>query len=122
MRTAAETLNHALLDRNLESTARGQYAVGWLVLAALRGAQCTMLQSGPTHVYKLESEAITHTFDPALSGKGLGLSQATTIYLTQTELHPGDRLVFSGKTACRLGWRRSTRWSATPWKRSDGGF
>lgn len=102
LRTSAETLNHALLDRNLESTARGQYAVGWLVLAAIRGAQCTMLQSGPTHIYKLESEAITHTFDPALSGKGLGLSQATTIYLTQTELHPGDQLVFSGKPPA--GW------------------
>ena len=97
MRTAAEALNRALLDRNLGSTARGQYAVGWLVLAVVRGAQCTALQSGPTHIFKLDSEAVTHTFDPALSGKGLGLSQATTIYLTQTELHPGDRLVFSGK-------------------------
>ncbi len=102
MRTAAEALNRALLDRNLGSTTRGQYAVGWLVLAALRDAQCTMLQSGPTHIYKLDSEAVTHTFDPALSGKGLGLSQAATIYLTQTELHPGDRLVFSGKTPA--GW------------------
>jgi hypothetical protein len=102
MRIAAEALNRALLDRNLGSTTRGQYAVGWLVLAAVRGAQCTMLQSGPTHIYKLDSEAVTHTFDPALSGKGLGLSQAATIYFTQTELHPGDRLVFSGKPPA--GW------------------
>jgi hypothetical protein len=102
MRTAAEALNRALLDRNLGSTTRGQYAVGWLVLAAVRGPQCTLLQSGPTHIYKLDSEAVTHTFDPALSGKGLGLSQAATIYLTQTELHPGDRMVLSGKTPA--GW------------------
>ena len=97
MRTAVETLNRALLDRNMGSTGRGQYAVGWLVLAALRGAQCTLLQSGPTHIYTLGSEAITHTHDPALSGKGLGLGQAATSYFTQSELKPGDRLIFSGK-------------------------
>ncbi len=102
MRTATEALNRTLLDRNLNSTARGQYVAGWLVLAALRGSHCTLLQSGPTHVFKLDSEAVTHTYDPALSGKGLGLSQATTIYLTQTELNPGDRLVFSGKPPA--GW------------------
>ena len=50
MRTAVDALNHALLERNLNSTGRGQYAIGWLVLAVLRGAQCTMLQSGPTHI------------------------------------------------------------------------
>lgn len=97
MRAAANTLNRALLDRNLESTGRGQYAVGLLVLAALRGAQCTLLQSGATHIYTLNGDAITHTYDPALSGKGLGLSQASPSYFTQTELQPGDRLIFSGK-------------------------
>lgn len=102
LRTAAEALNRTLLERNLDSTARGQYVVGWLVLAALRGAQCTLLQSGQTHIYKLDSEAVTHTFDPALSGKGLGLSQATTIYFTQTELDPGDRLIFAGRPPA--GW------------------
>jgi hypothetical protein len=102
MRTATEALNQALLNRNLGSTARGQYAVGTLVLAAVRGVQCTFLQSGPTHIYTLDSEAVTHTYDPALSGKGLGLSQAAVTHFTQTELHPGDRLIFSGKPA--PGW------------------
>jgi hypothetical protein len=45
----------------------------------------------------LGSEAVTHTHDPALSGKGLGLSQAASSYFTQTDLQPGDRLIFSGK-------------------------
>ena len=97
MRTSVETLNRALLDRNMGSTGRGQYAVGSLVLAVLRGAQCTLLQSGPTHVYTLGSEAMQHIHDPALSGKGLGLSQAATYYFSQSELQPGDRLIFSGK-------------------------
>jgi len=97
MRAAAAALNQALLDRNLDSTGRGQYAVGLLVLAVLRGAQCTLLQAGPTHIFTLSDAAITHTHDPALSGKGLGLSQASPSYFTQAELQPGDRLIFSGK-------------------------
>ena len=97
MRAAAEALNRTLLDRNMSSTGRGQYALGSLVLAALRGAQCTLLLSGPTHVYTLGSEAMQHVHDPALSGKGLGLSQAATFYFSQSDLQPGDRLIFSGK-------------------------
>jgi hypothetical protein len=105
MRAATNSLNRALLDRNMGSTGRGQYVVGLLVLAALRGAQCTLLQSGPTHIYTLGSEAITHTYDPALSGKGLGLSQAATSYFTQSELQPGDRLIFSGNLPA--AWERA---------------
>ena len=97
MRAAADTLNQALLNRNLASTGRGQYAVGWLVLAALRGAQCTLLQAGPTHIYTLGSEAFQHTHEPVLSGKGLGVSQVATFYFKQVDLHPGNRLIFSGK-------------------------
>jgi len=104
MRASVETLNRALLDRNMGSTGRGQYALGTLVLAVLRGAQCTLLQSGPTHVYSLGSEAMQHIHDPALSGKGLGLSQAATFHFTQFELDPGDRLIFSGKPPAE--WER----------------
>lgn len=103
MRAAAGSLNRALLDRNMGSTGRGQYAVGLLVLAVLRGAQCTLLQSGPTHIYALNGEAVTHIHDPALSGKGLGLGQASPSYFTQTDLQPGDRLIFSGKLPQPLG-------------------
>jgi hypothetical protein len=105
MRAAAGRLNQALLDRNLGSTARGQYAVGWLVLAVLRGEHCTMLQSGPSHIYTVGSEAVTHSYDPSLTGKGLGLSQAPASHFTQSELHPGDRLVFAGKPI--PGWEGS---------------
>jgi hypothetical protein len=105
MRVSVETLNRTLLDRNMGSTGQGQYAVGALVLTVLRGAQCTLLQSGPMHIYTLGSEAIQHIHDPALSGKGLGLSQAATIHFSQFELHPGDRLIFS--TRPPAGWERT---------------
>jgi len=104
MRASVDTLNRALLDRNMGSTGQGQYALGTLVLAVLRGAQCTLLQSGPTHVYRLGSEAMQHIHDPALSGKGLGVSQSASFHFTQFELAPGDRLIFSGKPPAE--WER----------------
>lgn len=97
MRAAAETLNRLLLERNLSPAGRGQRATGWLVLAVLRAANCTVLQSGPTHVFLLNREGLRHWHDPALSGKGLGLGQATPYHFSQAELQPGDRLVFSGR-------------------------
>jgi hypothetical protein len=97
MRAAADTLNRLLFDRNLATTERGNYVAGWLVLAAIRGAQCTLLQSGPTHVYLVGSEERRQLHDLALSGKGLGLSQAVSFYLNQAALEPGDRLVLSGR-------------------------
>lgn len=97
MRSAADTLNRLLLERNLSSSERGNYAVGWLVLAALRGAQCTVLQSGPTHVYYIGREERRPLHDLALSGKGLGIGQAISFHLSQVELRAGDRLVLSGR-------------------------
>ncbi|MFL7871299.1 MAG: hypothetical protein AB8I58_20905 [Anaerolineales bacterium] len=97
MRASVEALNSALLDRNMASTGQGQYAIGTLVLAVLRGAQCTLLKSGPAHVYRLGSEAMQHIHDPALSGKGLGTSQSAAFHFSQFDLAPGDRLIFSGK-------------------------
>jgi hypothetical protein len=104
MRASVEALNQALLDRNMGSTGQGQYALGTLVLAVLRGAQCTLLQAGPAHVYSLGSEAMQHVYDPALSGKGLGVGQSATFRFTQFDLAPGDRLIFSGKPPAE--WER----------------
>lgn len=97
MRAGAEALNRVLLERNLASSGRGQYTVGWLVLAILRATTCTLLQSGPTHIIQMGREGLRHWHDPALSGKGLGLSQTTTYHFSQIELQSGDRLLFSGK-------------------------
>ena len=49
MRKVAENINNALLERNLSTTGRGQYALGYLVLAVLRAEQCTLLLSGQVH-------------------------------------------------------------------------
>jgi len=97
MRAAVESLNRIMLERNLASSGRGQYAAGWLVLAVIRSGNCTFLQSGLSHVFLMARDGLRRWHDPALSGKGLGLSQTAAYHLSQVELQIGDRLLFSAK-------------------------
>lgn len=96
MRRAADQINSKLLERNLTTTGRGQYALGLLVLAVIRENQCTLLLSGPTHAVWVSEGQSRHIHEPALSGKGLGSSQSLSTYLSQIELHPQDLLVLCG--------------------------
>lgn len=96
LRAAADTVNNALLERNKSTSVRGQYAIGWLALLALRESQCTVLLSGPMHVFFLGDQS-RHIFEPGLSGRGLGVSKSPARYFTQTELKPGDRILIAGK-------------------------
>jgi hypothetical protein len=97
LRGAAESINRALLERNLSTSGRGQYAIGWLTLAVLRDTQLTILQCGPTHVLSFSGGTTRHLYDPALSGKGLGLSQTISQFFSQVTLQPGDRLLVCPK-------------------------
>jgi hypothetical protein len=97
MRKAAESINASLLQRNLSTTGRGQYALAFLVLASVRENQCTLLLSGPTHAVWVTEGRSRHIHDAALSGKGLGSSQSIQTYLSQVELHSQDLLVLCGK-------------------------
>ena len=97
MRKAAENINAALLERNLSTTGRGQYALAFLVLASIRENQCTLLLSGPTHAVWVSEGKSRHIHDAALSGKGLGSSQSIQTYFSQVELYPQDLLVLCGK-------------------------
>lgn len=97
MRKAAENINTVLLERNLSTTGRGQYALGFLVLGVVRGEQCTLLLSGPTHAVWVSEGKSRHIYDPALSGKGLGSSQNIQCYLSQVEFHAQDLLALCGK-------------------------
>ncbi len=97
MRKAAESINNVLLERNLSTTGRGQYALGHLVLAVVRAEQCTLLLSGPTHAVWVSEGVSRHIYDPALSGKGLGSSQSVQSYFSQVELHTQDLLALCGK-------------------------
>ncbi len=97
MRKAAENINSVLLERNLSTTGRGQYALGLLALAVVRAEQCTLLISGPAHAVWVSDGKSRHIYDPALSGKGLGSSQNVQSYLSQVEFHTQDLLALCGK-------------------------
>jgi hypothetical protein len=97
MRKVAENINAALLERNLSTTGRGQYALGYLVLAVVRAEQCTLLLSGPAHAVWVSEGKSRHIHDPALSGKGLGSSQSVQSYFSQVEFHTQDLLALCGK-------------------------
>ena len=51
LRTAAEAINKSLLERNMSTSGRGQYANGILALAAIRESQATFLLSGPMRAF-----------------------------------------------------------------------
>jgi hypothetical protein len=90
LKTAVETFNASLVDRN----AKGQYTVGALVLAALRGNSLYIVQCGPTHVYWLMKGETRHFNDAVLAGKGLGLSEKAQMYFSQASLNANDRMLF----------------------------
>ena len=97
MRKAAEHINNVLLERNLSTTGRGQYALAYLAMASVRENQCTLLLSGQTHAVWVSEGKSRHVYEPALSGKGLGSSQSIQTYLSQVELHAHDLIVLCGK-------------------------
>lgn len=97
LKLSAEATNKALLDRNMETSSRGQYTIGWLALGALREMQMTFLLSGPMHAFHFGQTESRHIFEPNVSGKGLGMSQSASIHYAQVPLQMGDRLIFCGK-------------------------
>ena len=99
LRTATEHINQTLLERNMSTSERGQYANGWLTLAALRDSQCTFTISGPMHIYWFGENENRHIHEPDSSGKGLGISQSTGIYYGQVNLSVGDRILLAGRTS-----------------------
>jgi hypothetical protein len=107
LRIAAESVNKALLERNMESSRRGQYAIGWLAIGALRDMQVTFLLSGPMHAYHFSQNQARHIFEPNVSGKGLGMSQSAGMHYAQATLQMGDRLLFCGKVPA--AWEASLK-------------
>ncbi len=97
LRTAAERVNNILLERNMTTSKNGQFAVGWLALAAVRDMQCTLALSGPMHVHWFSRSEVRHIHEPLTSGKGLGTNQTTNVHYSQTPLNAGDRLLFFGR-------------------------
>jgi hypothetical protein len=97
LRAAADSLNKTLLDRNMSTSGRGQYTLAWMILAVLRESQCIFSINGPMHAYWFGANGSRHTFEPSISGKGLGASQAVNIHYAQADLAATDLLLFCGR-------------------------
>lgn len=97
LRAAAELVNATLLQRNMTTSSQGQYAVGWLTLAALRDTQCTFALSGPMHIFWFSQNETRHIHEPIASGKGLGANQSASVHYAQATLSASDRLLFFGR-------------------------
>jgi hypothetical protein len=102
LRTSADAINQFLLERNLVSASQGQHLIGRLVMGVLREGVFTFAQSGPTAVFQLTSGEVRQVADASVSGRGLGVGQATPLYLAQTEVHAADRFIFCAY--CPEGW------------------
>lgn len=97
LRAAADSLNTKLIERNMKTSGKGEYALAWLILFALRENFCIFSVCGPMHVYKIGESDQNHFFEPSISGKGLGSSQNLNIHYAQTELSVGDLMLFCGR-------------------------
>ena len=96
LRAAAEAINKPLLERNMGTSGRGQYAVGLLSLVAMRESEVTLLSSGPMHAYVLNADGAHHIFN-SLSGNGLGLGANAPHHFSRVALQPNDRLILCAK-------------------------
>ena len=99
LRAAADFMNKTLLERNMSTSSRGQYALGWLSLAAIREGQCIFSLSGPMHAYWFSQNGSRHFFEPAVTGKGLGSGPNVNIHYAQADLVAGDHMLFCGRVA-----------------------
>jgi len=97
LKTAAESANTALMERNMRTTGHGQYAMAVLALGALRSDQFYLVQCGPSHAFWLGPAESRQYFEPQLAGRGLGFSQTPRLYFSQLPLQPGDRVVFAAQ-------------------------
>ncbi|MGA7194023.1 MAG: hypothetical protein WBW94_10355 [Anaerolineales bacterium] len=96
LRAAAEAINKPLLERNMSTSGRGQYAGGLLSLIALRESEATILLSGAMHAFVLNADGAQHIFD-SLSGNGLGLGAKAPHHFSRISLQPNDRLLLCTK-------------------------
>ena len=94
LRAAAESLNHILLENNRHSTDNIQ-AIGLLTLIVVQQNRLYVGQSGPTHIFNINSTESHHLYDLQLSGHGLGLGRATTIRFSHVPLEIGSLLIYS---------------------------
>jgi hypothetical protein len=95
LRTAADTLNNYLLERNLKNASAGKQAVGLLNMLVVRAGTVIIANCGPAHTFVLGDKAVEHFADSQQAGRGLGLTRTLSVRFYQTELKGNPYLVLS---------------------------
>jgi hypothetical protein len=99
MKGVADTLNAALLQRNLQGSSSSHQGAGFLTQAVLRGETIYLAHSGPVHAYLLRPQETQHWFDPQVTGRGLGLSRMAAVRFYQASLKPNDFILLAHQPA-----------------------
>ena len=95
MKGVADTLNAALLERNLQVSSSGHQGAGLLTQAVLRGETVYLAHSGPVHAFLMRPQEPQHWHDPQVTGRGLGLSRLATVRFYQASLKLNDFLLLA---------------------------
>lgn len=95
LRTAADTLNNYLLERNLKNASAGKQAVGLLNMLVVRAETAIIANCGPAHTFVLGDKAVEHFADSQQAGRGMGLTRTLSVRFYQTELKGNPYLVLS---------------------------
>jgi hypothetical protein len=95
VRALSELLNNFLLDRNLRAAHKGLQATGLLTQLVLRGDLIYIVQSGPTHVFTVESGGANHLYQLPNAGHGLGLGKSTNFHITHIKAEAGNLVILS---------------------------
>ncbi|MDK2982041.1 MAG: hypothetical protein PWQ55_2388 [Chloroflexota bacterium] len=94
MQAVAETLNKRIFDRNLERGYEGVRALGTLDLAVVHNDWLFLAQVGRTQAVLITPTMVDFLAESGDPGDYLGLSRRIQVRLAQTEVQPGDMLLF----------------------------
>ena len=104
-RSVAEELNELLTVENSRPGNR-KPSVAFLSMVVSKDESLFLIQSGLTHGFLLDSEKVSHIFDPQNSGRGLGLNQKPDIMYSKFEQIDGMLLLLAPHVPTK--WKTDT--------------
>lgn len=89
-----DQFNAELFDANMSTTSKGVFQNGHIVVLALRESVLYIVQSGLSKVFHITQ--LNRTFnEPALAGKGAGLSSQARMYFAQAQVDDNDKFIIA---------------------------
>lgn len=92
LKAMIEQFNRSLFEGNMQTTSKGVFQNGHIVVLALRDDSLYVVQSGLSKVYHV-TQLSKVFYDPALAGKGAGLSSTSRMYFAQAQVDDTDKFI-----------------------------